>query len=278
MQSDEAFRGRKRKSAKEYQKEVKYLREILRRLESKQNALQRQMNKNGIDDTAWKFISTHFSAEINLLLRNEFQNSTRGSHGHRYDERIFSFANTIHYYSPRAYNYLRKMFTLLHTVTMWRMFSSVNCEPGFLNEVFLRLEKDICSKPWLRDCTLMLDAMSIRKGLQYDVKMEKTVGHVDYGNVVENKDTLATEVLVIMIVCATMNFKVPVAYFLTDKVSGLVTHQIVKQIIERLYSIGITIWTITFDGASSNMAAAKEFGFWSSLYLVLIEFSFCYVC
>ena len=56
-------------------------------------------------------------------------------------------ALTLHFYSPKAYDYVRSILCLPHPLSTLRWKSSVNCEPGFFQEVFLQLQKMIENSP-----------------------------------------------------------------------------------------------------------------------------------
>ena len=120
-----------------------------------------------------------------MLLSNQLKNNGP-KQGHRFADNLLAFANTLHYYSPAAYEFISKVFILLSTLTLWRLVDSVHCEPGFLSEVFSRLKKEVISKPYLKDCVLIIDAMSICKGLQCSVHKQKLVGYISYGSTNEN--------------------------------------------------------------------------------------------
>ncbi|CAI6370656.1 unnamed protein product [Macrosiphum euphorbiae] len=83
----------------------------------------------------------------------------------RYTNAMKDFAKTLFFYSPKAYKYVRKMFTLPHPSTIRKWLSSTECEPGFLEEVFLFLKQEVSKNSWLQDCSLVHDSMSLRKQL-----------------------------------------------------------------------------------------------------------------
>jgi len=62
-------------------------------------------------------------------------------------------------------------------IAAWR--SSVDADPGFLEEVITALSEFPDRN---RDVSLVLDAMSIKKGIIWEPVTGKYVGFVDYGN------------------------------------------------------------------------------------------------
>lgn len=71
---------------------------------------------------------------------------------------------------------------------------------------------------------------------------------------------LASEVLVFMLVAINQNFKLPIAYYYTDKLSGREKAKLLKNILCTLYEKNLDVVSITFDGASSNISMCQELG------------------
>ena len=69
------------------------------------------------------------------------------------------FALTLHYYSPRAYNFMRSTLSLPAPSCIANWTSSVECEPGFFSDVFEYLEEKSKTDPTYKDCALMFDGM-----------------------------------------------------------------------------------------------------------------------
>jgi len=67
----------------------------------------------------------------------------------------------------------------------------------------------------------------------------------------------ATEALFFMLVSLNGKWKLPVAYFLVNKPSGKVQGELIITGLRLTHDKGIRVRGITFDGASSNLAAAR---------------------
>lgn len=133
---------------------------------------------------------------------------------------------------------------------------------GFLTEVFEFLKNKVYENDFLKNVALIFDSMSIRSHLMYDKKTDKHYGYVDYGGVANgNLEELATEVLVFQIVLFTKKFKLPIAYFFINKITGELQSQFVKLAIEKLNEIGICVRSITCDGCSTNIKSLQLLGF-----------------
>ena len=105
----------------------------------------------------------------------------------------------------------------------------------------------------------MLDAVAIKKGVQYDNASGQTIGFVNLGDNAESQDA-ATEVLVFMVVGILGRWKAPIAYFLTNSLQARTQHQLVLHAINSLLEIGIQVCALTLDGHATNIAMCSLFG------------------
>ena len=48
-----------------------------------------------------------------------------------------SLSNTLHYYSPQAYDFVCQVFLLPHPTHIRSWAASVDCEPGFLKHIYI---------------------------------------------------------------------------------------------------------------------------------------------
>lgn len=176
-----------------------------------------------------------------------------------------SFALTLQFYSTKAYNYVRKTFGLglPHITTIRKWYSAVDGEPGFTEEVFASLERksnEAKDKGEQILCSLLVDEMAIRKEMEWNG--HKYVGFVDIGSDVNDEKSMpsASHALVFMVVCTNGSWKVPVGYFLIDKLNGSERANLVKQCIRKLHDVGITVISLTCDGPACNISMLQQLG------------------
>lgn len=155
--------------------------------------------------------------------------------------------------------FCRKHFTLPHPATISTWISSVEAEPGFLEEVF----KAIATFPdEKRDVNVICDAMSIKKLVQYDRKRDKMWGYVDFGKIeVEEKEKEATEVMVFMAACLNGSWRLPVGYFFQDKCSAELLGELIKTALCLCNRAHLRVHSYTCDGTSTNWASLKSLGY-----------------
>ena len=207
-----------------------------------------------------KILNHNFSGIAKELFEHQIKN-TASHHGNRYTTDIKQFAMTMHYYSPKAYEFVRKLLHLPHpsSIRMWA--ASVNCQPGYLTDVIQLVGKAVQKDNWMVDAVLVVDAMALHKGSFWDPKSRQYVGNIDYGTAIpEAADDPATEALVFMVVGLTGHWKHPIAYVFQDKCSATVQAQLIKDCIGLLHTEGINISSIVFDGTFTNQRTATLLG------------------
>ena len=161
----------------------------------------------------------------------------------RFYHQLKQFAMTLHYYSPKAYDFVHKILTLPHPASIRNRATSVDCSAGYLMDVIKLVGQTAEKKPWMTDVVLVVDAL--HKGIIWDPISKQYVGTVDYGTAIhEVPDDLATEALVFMIVGVNGHFKHSIAYALQDKCTGLVQAQLIKDCIGLLQDVGLNVLAV----------------------------------
>ena len=196
-----------------------------------------------------------FHGGILDIVKGELQNSSRDSHGRRYSQEVRQFAATLHYYSPAASQYCRKILSLPHPASIRNWLSNVDCEPGFLANVI-----DVCSKSVCKNYSLVIDGMSIMRHTEYN--NNRLVGLCNYGGIVaEDSDNVCSEVLVFLLVPLQYSpLQYPVGYFFTKKLSSRVQCELVKNLLTITAEKSIKIRNITCDGAAANQSMLSTLG------------------
>ncbi|CAG4944169.1 unnamed protein product [Colias eurytheme] len=194
----------------------------------------------------------------------EFKKKSKNPQGVRYSDEVKSFALTLHFYSAKAYEFIKQYATLPHVETLRRSLASFNCNVGFLSEVleYLKLQVQVPEKSYLKNVALIFDGMALKQDLIYDQKLDKVFGYVDLGKiVVSDPEEMATEALVFQIVSYTTHFKCPIAYFfIKNTLHAELLAELLHTAVVLLTEIGITVRSMTCDGAPSNIRAYQFLG------------------
>ena len=95
---------------------------------------------------------------------------------------IKSFALTLQLYSAKAYEFVRRTFNyaLPHQAQICRWYSAIPAEAGFIEPSFLAIKRKVESSNEKVVLSMMLDEMSIRKHIAWDVRT-----HIDNSSNVE---------------------------------------------------------------------------------------------
>lgn len=220
-------------------------------------------DNNMISDSCANVLRSNFSGVTLKLVQRMLKTKKNKQNNDKYDPSLRSFALTLQFYSTKAYNYVRDTlgFSLPHLSTVRRWYGGVDGSPGFTKDVFESLKKKAeIAKGEGKEilCSLMMDEMSIKKCMEWTG--ENIVGCVDLGNGTVEDSPMATEALVMMVVCVNGSWKVPIGYFLIEGLSGQERANIVQESIRMLTDVGIKVVSLTCDGPSSNLSMLKELG------------------
>lgn len=80
---------------------------------------------------------------------------------------------------------------------------------------------------------MVIDAMAIKKQIEFDAHKQQFTGFVDLG-MADESEIEAKEVLVFMLVGLRGRWKAPIAYYLTNVLSSEVQHQLVSHVLDRV--------------------------------------------
>ena len=127
-------------------RKIKTLRQRVRRWKGKaqnlNDVIHQLKSNNLLSNSNAASLENNFSGTCKELFCNELTHlSCKGLYGRRYSEEVKQFALTLHFYSPKDYNFVRKILKLPHPNSIKQWTASVNCEPGFFQEVFFRPSK-----------------------------------------------------------------------------------------------------------------------------------------
>ena len=243
----------------ELRKKVKTLRRKANRQQQKikelDDLLTELKNKRFLEQEPADVIATCFDSTVLELITNELQNQSRKSGGQRYSETVKQFALTLFYYSPRAYEYCRTVFTLPNPSSIRAWLTNVDVNPGFLSNV---LEVAVQSKE--TDYCLVVDSMSIRKQTLF-VNGQLT-GFCDYGGVIaEDRNSIASEALVFLLVpLKGVTIQYPIGYFLVDKINAQVQAELIRTVLTLTAEKNLRVCSITCDGCAANISTLNNLG------------------
>ncbi|KAL2096821.1 hypothetical protein ACEWY4_006028 [Coilia grayii] len=206
-----------------YQKRMKLEKQRTRRLKKNittLKAITRELkSKLFISDQCATLLET-----INEVPKHIMRMILEGRKTASYSEELRQFATTLHFYSPKAYVYVRTRGSKQSRDTV---------------------------------CALTLDEMHLHAMTEY--AGDQLHGYVDIGSG-EIENNMAKEALVVMVVAINESWKVPIAYFLINSMDATDKANVVRESLSRLYEVGIKVVSLTFDGLKTNIAMARKLG------------------
>ena len=210
-----------------------------------------------------EMLNNVFTDESRAIFNRVANRKGKGK-GSTFPPELKAFAFTLQFYSAKAYEFVRKKLNnaLPHQSTVRRWYSKIPADPGFTEPAFQTLkEKADEEREQGKELivSLMLDEMTIKKLTCWDgVKFR---GYVDLGNdEVDDSAPLAKDALVFMVVNISGSWKVPVAYFLVDGLTGVERANLVQLCIKRLSDACIKVASVTCDGPSCHFTMLKALG------------------
>lgn len=149
------------------------------------------------------------------------------------------------------------------TIRSW--FSSIDGSPGISSEALqaLKTKANFANRNGtnLLAC-LIFDEISLRQSYNWDDNKHETIGMVDHGSKLPEKDenNIAKQALVFLINGVNEKFKIPVGYFLINKLKSKERATLVSEILLAVCKTGIKVIGMTFDGLKDNIVMCRELG------------------
>lgn len=161
------------------------LKKKLKRRELKMSTIEEKLAAMHLSTDHLTSLQQQFPGLLGTLIQNQSMASrVRGKNGMKYNDQMRKFAVTLHFYSPRAYLFLRKHLALPHPNTLGTWMDGSDCGPGFNLRVLGRISsaRDQAKDPTaLIDVALMIDEIATKKELVWDPSLHHFVGSVDFG-------------------------------------------------------------------------------------------------
>ena len=133
-----------------------------KRIETLTNVLASLKKRNLLSDNEFDIIQNFSKCNADLLTR-QLKKARKDPIPRLYSPELRRFALNVHYYSPHAYEYIRKKFDncLPHSKTLHEWYYTVNGEPGLLTEAFKAIKQRVKSSAYQLVGALIIDEMAI---------------------------------------------------------------------------------------------------------------------
>lgn len=169
-------------------------------------------------------------------------------------------ALSLYYQSPKAYRFLGKVMKLPSKSSISRWLQHIRVEPGLNRYMIMLLEARVKNLNEIdRECVLLMDEITLKKGLRYCKMRDIVVGYTDDG--VERTAVMATSALVFMVRGLFKHWKQAISFvFTASNLKSSSVKQYVVQIIEALQGIGLRVRAIVSDQGGTFSKMFREWG------------------
>ncbi|XP_022172289.1 uncharacterized protein LOC111035086 [Myzus persicae] len=227
-------------------KKVKMLQQTVRRqkqkIKSLSSIIEQLKNEHLLNEDASDVLIESFGKHQDLITNWRRKNLGLSIKG-KYSPLVRQLALSLHFYSSRAYEFVRKEFNtvLPHSRTLSKWYAHIDANPSFTKESLKMLSLKQKNSNYPIICSLEYDGTSY-------------YGRVDLGNNL-NTDSLemAKECLVFMVVSVNENWKIPIGYFLTSGLNSSQKSELVRHALDLLLETKIIMTSLTYDGFSTNL-------------------------
>lgn len=186
--------------------------------------------------------------------------------GQKYSEKIRHFCLALVYFSPRAYEHIRKTFNNhlpnIKTIRNWFANSDIKSDPGLQPDHLDRLKKiakDYEAKHKKKViCSLVFDEIHIRQQVFWSLHQLDFCGFVNYGQDSSKKENVVAKAAIVFILKGIeTNFEYPVAYHFIHELKAAERKTLVIDIVSAVTKCDIKISNLTFDGLAANATMCK---------------------
>lgn len=171
---------------------------------------------------------------------------------------------SLYYKSPSLYSYISQKlkFNLPSVSTIRRWIRIIDLRPGF-DTIFLKKlrQKIELLEMEEKECTILMDEMSIKKHLDYNEKDDILEGFEDFASEGGRSAKIASHAIAFMARGLYSNWSVPLAYYVS---AGPITAKRLKLCLEKcmleVERLGLRNTAIICDQGSNNRSVYKMFG------------------
>ena len=197
---------------------------------------------------ALKLLEGVVSSDLLNFLKTQLKLSCYHSKGRRFDDNFKAWALTLYHISGKAYRFLTKLFNLPSKKTLTNTVATFASDVGFTEKSLYVIKQRADSLPAAgKICYLLMDEISLKSHLFYDISKDHLVGLEDFGDG-KSSGLVANSALVLMARGILHNWKQPIAYFLVNEsCDAYRLKDIISEALLHLESMGLNVVSIISD-------------------------------
>ena len=206
-------------------------------------------------------IAKYIKGPAYSFVASQLKFSAVSAHGRRWNDEVKLLALSMYYKSPQAYRLLAKLFVLPCKASLCNWVKNFIVTCGFSDAIITVMQEKVAGlSPDNRCCVLLLDEMSLRRGLTYDRRFDCIVGYEDFGG---NSQTnvLASSCLCFMVRGLRDNWKQPFAFmFSSSAIKADTVQGLLLDCLSQLHAIGLNVKAVISDQGSNFVSTYKSMG------------------
>ncbi|XP_061466907.1 LOW QUALITY PROTEIN: DNA transposase THAP9 [Rhineura floridana] len=201
-------------------------------------------------------------------LRSQFSDvqlslQCEGAQCESYPPATRNFAVSLHLFSAKAYEFMKRTFQLPEPTTLRTWLSNLDYKPGFSQQAFNALaERSQAREQAFKLCSLLIGTIPLERKIHCDPSTRSLHGLVDFGagNYDADEVLAAGEALLFVAVGFQGQWILPLGYFLLATLRGDIQAQLLCHCILKLYDIGVQVISVTSDATAPNIDTARQLG------------------
>ncbi len=195
-----------------------------------------------------KFLTPDEHQLFAMQMRNSLKKNLR------YTESFKAFAIGVYFKSPVCYRFLEKRFRLPSKSTILRWMSKIRFQEGFCENMFKMLKYRVQKlKEDERMCTMMMDEITLKAGVDYDAANDKVLG-IKAANA-QGKNVFLKGALLFVVSGLKSHWRQAFSYFFIQnamKTDSL--RPLVLEALSKLEEIGLKVKVLCSDQGSNFMS------------------------
>ncbi|XP_044292842.1 DNA transposase THAP9 isoform X3 [Varanus komodoensis] len=219
--------------------------------------LERLREQHLLQEDTERMLKSQFGADLQLSLQCE------GVQCENYPADTRNFAVSLHLFSAKAYDFMKRTFQLPEPSALRRWLSNPDFKPGLSQQAFDTLaERSKADDQAFKMCSLLIGTMPLERKIHFDPSTRTLQGLVDFGAGKYDADEVlgAAEALLLVAVGFQGQWIVPLGYFLLPTLRGDTQAQLLRHCILKLYDIGVQVISVTSDATCPNIDTARQLG------------------
>ena len=133
-------------------------------------------------NTAFQLLKGVISQNLLDFLQKQVTLSVNRKKGRRYDNSFKAWALTLYHISGKAHRFLEKLLSLPSKSTLKKLVSRLASYSGFTEKsIFVLKQRVQVMSESAKICTLIMDEMSLKSHLFYDISSDSIIGFDSFG-------------------------------------------------------------------------------------------------